>query len=254
MPSSSRPLTQESLLLGTIVPGSLAIPLKACFAQIEDWRMQNSLGPERKLSSDPFPILRWVALLLFAAWFPAYAHYWGWANFLHVCDAAVILTCAGLWWGNSALLSSQALNAVLADFLWCLDAGWRIVFGKHLIGGTEYMWDSHYPFWLRLISLFHIFLPILLVWAVNRVGYDRRALALQSGILVVLLIASRFFDPALNINYAFLDPVFHRSWGSGPVHLFVIWLAMVIFTYWPVAWVLQKFLPQAGSLNLTTSS
>jgi hypothetical protein len=211
--------------------------------------MRSAVEQKQSATSVPFPTLRWVALLWLVVWFPVYAHSWGWANFLHVCDAAVILTFAGLWWGNSLLLSSQALNAIFADFLWCLDAAWRIFFGKHLIGGTEYMWDAHYPLWVRLISLFHIFLPFLLVWAVRRVGYHRRALALQSGILAALLIASRFFDPALNLNYAFLDPIFHRSWGSGPLHIFVIWLAMVIFTYWPVDWALRKYLPAAGAIG-----
>jgi hypothetical protein len=213
--------------------------------------MHSSSDQRQSPAPVPFPQLRWAALLWLAIWIPVYAHYWGWSNFLHVCDIAVIFTCAGLWWGNSLLLSSQALNAIFADFLWCLDAAWRIFFGKHLIGGTEYMWDAHYPLWIRLISLFHIFLPFLLVWSVRRVGYDRRALALQSGILTALLIASRFFKPALNLNYAFVDPIFHHSWGPAPLHLFVIWLSMVIFTYWPVAWALKKYLPARGAIGLT---
>ena len=213
--------------------------------------MANPLQRPPPIRSTAFPIMRWAALLWLAVWFPVYARYWGWANFLHVCDMAVILTCAGLWRGNSLLLSSQALNAILADFLWCLDAGWRIFSGKHLIGGTEYMWDASYPLGVRLISLFHIFLPVLLVWAVRRVGYDRRALALQSGILAVLFVVARFFGPAMNVNYAFADPIFHRTWGPAPLHLFLIWLSMVIFTYWPVAWALKKYLPESAALKFT---
>lgn len=191
-----------------------------------------------------------MALMWFAVWFPAYAHYWGWPNFLHVCDVAVILTCAGLWRGNSLLLSSQAINAILADFLWCLDSAWRLATGKNLIGGTEYMWDAHYPLWVRLLSLFHIFLPILLVWAVRQTGYDRRALALQSGIAAALLVASRFWGATLNLNYGFVEPIFHRTWGSAPVHLFLVWLWMVAFLYLPAHWTLKKFIPQPGTLDL----
>ncbi len=39
-----------------------------------------------------------------AVWLPAYWRVWGWANFLHLCDVTVILTCVGLWFGNSLLL------------------------------------------------------------------------------------------------------------------------------------------------------
>ncbi len=191
----------------------------------------------------PFPKLRWAALLWLAVWFPTYARTWGWANFLHVCDVAVILTCAGLWWGNSLLLSSQALNAILADSLWCLDVAWHLAFGKHLLGGTEYMWNANYPLWVRALSLFHVFVPILLVWSLRRVGYDRRGLALQAAILAALLVGSRFFGPAQNLNYAFIEPIFHRTWGPAPVHLFLVWLWMVLFLYWPVHWALKKFLP-----------
>jgi hypothetical protein len=199
--------------------------------------------------STPFPILRWVALAWFAVWFPTYAHYWGWSNFLHVCDIAVILTCAGFWWGNSLLLSSQAVNSLLTDLLWCADAAGRLAFGKNYLGGTEYMWDAHYPVWVRALSLFHIFLPVLLVWSLRRVGYDRRGLALQAGITAVLLIASRFFDPALNINYAFFDPIFHRFWSPAPLHLFLVWLGILIVLYLPVHLVLRKFLPPPLAIN-----
>jgi hypothetical protein len=203
--------------------------------------------------STPFPVLRWAALAWFAVWFPTYAHYWGWSNFLHVCDVAVALTCAGLWWGNSLLLSSQAVNAVLTDLLWCADAAGRLAFSKNYLGGTEYMWDSHYPVWVRALSLFHVFLPLLLLWSLRRVGYDRRGLALQAAITAALLAASRFFGAALNLNYAFVEPVFHRSWGPAPLHLFLVWLCMLVFLYWPVHLALKKFMPAIRAANSFTS-
>src|SRR5712672_578226 len=58
---------------------------------------------------------------------PSYAIYWGWANFLHLCDVAVFLTCVGLAYNNALLLSSQAVSSLVGALLWCLDAGWRWV-------------------------------------------------------------------------------------------------------------------------------
>lgn len=195
------------------------------------------------------PWVRYASLLWFAVWVPTYWYGWGAQNFLHVCDIAVILTCAGLWWSSSLLLSSQAVSSILADVLWDLDAAWRLVTGHNLIGGTEYMWDPHYPLWIRLLSLFHIVWPLLLVWSLKRAGYDRRGFALQCAIAAAAIIAARFANPAENINYAFRDPLFHRAWGPAPLHVAFVWICFVILTYLPTHLVLAKFLPPSPAFS-----
>jgi hypothetical protein len=166
-------------------------------------------------------------------WLPAYFRVWGWANLLHLCDVAVILTFAGIWLANPLLLSSQAVNSVAAGFLWVLDVGWRLTTGRFLLGGTEYMWDTRYPLSVRLLSTFHIGLPLVLLWTLWRVGYDRRALALQAAIAAVLLLLSRLLSAELNMNYAYRDPLFHRSWGPSPAHLAMIFVPLIVLIYWP---------------------
>ena len=91
------------------------------------------------------------------------------------------------------------------------------------------MWDSRYPLWVRLLSTFHIGLPVVLLWTLRRVGYDSRALALQAAIAALLLIISRFLSAELNLNYAYRDPLFHRAWGPAPVHLAMIFIPLVVF-------------------------
>jgi len=196
-----------------------------------------------------FPRMRWIALVWLVVWVPAYWRVWGWENFLRVCDVAVILTCVGLWRGSALLLSSQAINAILTDFAWCLDVGWRLASGRHLFGGTEYMWDAQYPLWVRLLSLFHVLLPVVLVWALVRVGYDRRGWLLQTGISAALLVVSRFFSPALNLNYAHRDPFFGHGWGPAPVHLALVLGGMIVVLYFPTHVVLSKTLPQPAALR-----
>jgi len=193
--------------------------------------------------SPAFPWLRWAGFLWLAVWLPAYWSVWGGPNFLHLSDIAVVLTCIGLWNSSAVLLSSQAINSMAADLAWCLDAGWRLVLGHHLVGGTEYMWDPRYPLFVRLLSLFHIFLPMLLVWSLRRVGYDRRGLLVQSAIAALVLALSRLVDPARNINYAFRDPLFGRSWGPAPIHIAVIFAGILVIFYWPTHLVLARFLP-----------
>jgi hypothetical protein len=180
-----------------------------------------------------FPILRWVALGWLIVWIPAYWHAWGWQNFLHLCDIAVILSCVGIIFQNRLLISSQVLATLVPGIIWTVDAGWRLVLHHNLIGGTEYLWDSTQPLWIRLLSLFHIVLPILLVALCAAVGYDRRALALQSAITFGLLVISRWMGAAANLNYTFIDPVFHRALGPAPIHVAIIFMGTVVLFYLP---------------------
>jgi hypothetical protein len=199
----------------------------------------------------PFPVLRWIAVLWMMVWLPVYVRVWGWANLLHLCDAAVILTCAGLWWGSAQLLSSQAVSALLPGVLWLLNVCWRIVTGHFLVRGTEYMWDAQYPLWVRLLSFFHVVLPGVLLWAVWKLGYDRSGLAIQTAIAAVLLVASRFLSADLNMNYAYRDPVFDRAWGPPPVHLGVILLGAAVLLYLPTHIMLAQLFPPRERSNVS---
>ena len=188
------------------------------------------------LSADQTPIprwLQWAALVWMLIWFPIYWRTWGASNFVHLCDVAVILTAIGIWTNSGLLISSQAVSALLVDMAWALDAGWRLFTGHNLIGGTEYLFDASQPLWIRLLSLYHLVLPVLLLWLLYRLGYDRRGWALQSAIALPVFIASRFTTPLENLNFAFADPFFKRQWGPAPVHLAVTWLFMVFVVYLP---------------------
>jgi hypothetical protein len=190
-----------------------------------------------------FAVARWAALAWVLAWFPLYTWSWGWRNMLHLCDVSVVVACLGLWFRHSLLVSSQALLAPLVGILWGLDVFWRSATGHHLVGGTEYMWDVHYALWIRLLSCFHLVLPVVLLWALRVLGYDPRALALQTAITGGLLIASRFLSPQLNMNYAFQDPLLHRAWGPAPMHLVVILAGCVAIFLWPTHLVFLRAFP-----------
>src|SRR5216683_905152 len=158
-------------------------------------------------------------------------------------NALPVLRWAGLWWGSSLLVSSQAVSSLAAGILWAIDVGWRLVTGRFLVGGTEYMWDTRFPVWARLLSTFHIGLPLVLLWAMRKIGYDRRALALQAAIAAGLFIVSRFLSPELNMNYAYRDPLWHRAWGPAPLHLAVVFIGAVALLYWPTHLLLNWMFP-----------
>jgi hypothetical protein len=188
--------------------------------------------------------LRWGALVWLLIWIPAYWRTWGAANFLHLCDVGVILTCAGLWSNSGLLVSSQAVAALLVDIAWTADAAWKIFFGRYLTGGMDYLLDARYPLWIRLLSLYHLVIPVLLLWAVARTGYDRRGWGLQSAIAAVVFAASRFTPSEQNINFAFSDPFIHRVWGPPAIHVVVSTLFMIFVVYFPTHVILKRLFPQ----------
>jgi len=196
----------------------------------------------------PFPLaLRIAALLWLALWFVVYWRTWGALNFLHLSDISVILTCIGVATNSVLLLSSQAVASILPDALWTLDVCWRLVFHRHLVGGTEYLFDPQYPLWVRLITLFHVVMPPLLLWIFHREGYDRRAWTLQCAISLPAFIASRFAPAAQNINFAFADPFFRRSWGPAPLHIAVVFLFMALVVYLPTHLLLTRLFERRHS-------
>ncbi len=198
------------------------------------------------ISANPraFPRMRWAALAWLAVWIPAYASVWGPRNFLHLCDVAVLLTCAGLWLGSPLLLSSQAVSSILADAVWdavwAVDAGSRLFLGRHLFGGTEYLWDASFPLAVRLLSLFHLVWPALLLWSLGRVGYDRRGFGLQIAIAGALLVVSRFAGRAENLNFAFRDPIWGLSLEPAPLHLAATLAFLVAVFYLPTHLALSR--------------
>jgi len=202
----------------------------------------------RKMASLPpnssrFPTwIRWGALCWLLIWIPAYWHTWGAANFLHLCDVAVVLTCVGLWSNSALLLSSQAVSSLLIDTAWAVDAAARFLSGRHLIGGTEYLFDASFPLWVRMLSLFHVGMPFLLLWALKRVGYDRRGGILQCALAIPVVVLSRWAaTPKTNINFVYTDPFFHRAWGPAPLHILAVLAFLAFLVYLPTHLLLCRF-------------
>jgi hypothetical protein len=166
------------------------------------------------------------------------------ANFLQLCDVTVILTCLGLWLGSPLLLSMQAVSSLVIDVAWDLDLAFRVLTGRHLMGGTEYMWEARFPLALRLLSLFHLVWPVLLWWALRRVGYDRRALLAQALLALVVLAVSRVVQPDANINFTQADPFLHRAWGPAPVHVGLTAAALIALVYGPTHALLRRVMPE----------
>ncbi|MGA9882169.1 MAG: hypothetical protein WBQ34_00470 [Candidatus Acidiferrales bacterium] len=186
---------------------------------------------------------RWAVLVWLAFWIPVYWRAWGAANFVHLCDIAVILTCIGLWTDNALLISSQAVSSLVVDAMWAVDAAGAMATGHHIFGGTEYLFDPSHALWVRLLSVYHVAMIVVLLWALLRIGYDRRGWALQAWIVAGAFVAARFTPAAQNINFAYRMPVVNRPVGPAPVHVAVSIAFMIFVVYWPTHWALKKLFP-----------
>ncbi|MGH7315113.1 MAG: membrane-associated protein [Candidatus Rokuibacteriota bacterium] len=133
---------------------------------------------------------------------PVYLAHYGPKNFLWFSDIALLTTGVALWLESPLLASMMTLAVLLPELAWNLDFLWRLLTGRELFGMSGYMFDPRIPRYLRVLSLFHVPLPIGLVWLVCRLGYDRRAWLYQSLVaLVVLPLTYWVTDRAENVNW-----------------------------------------------------
>jgi hypothetical protein len=208
------------------------------------------IGNATRDGSAMFPVLRWFAVLWLLVYVPTYAWAYGWANFLFLCNAGVILTALGLIAGNRLILSSQAIAAPVIAVSWALDAGWKLLTGDYLFGAIAYMWDPANPPFARLLSVYHLVWPVLLYYVLRRIGYDRRGWPLQAAIAALFMLLARLLTPAAaNINFAFVAPFFDRPLGPAAQHLLLCWTALAGAGYGLTHLLCRRLFPAAVAGN-----
>ena len=104
---------------------------------------------------------------------PEYLLNYGPTNFLYVCDVALVLTFVGVWLESSLLISMCCVGILVLQTAWLVDF-FAHLFGHRLTPVTDYMFDASHSLFLRLLAMFHVWLPFLLVYLVQKTGYDRR--------------------------------------------------------------------------------
>ena len=144
--------------------------------------------------------ITWTVWLLL--WLPAYWKTYGAQTFLYFCDLGNILIGLALWMESPLIFSWQAVGLLVFQTLYSVDLIGAAILGGHLIGGTEFMFDSGIPLAVRLLSLFHVVTPPLLLWAVRKLGYDERGWKLQTFVTWVVVPINFFWRPEFNVNWA----------------------------------------------------
>ena len=201
------------------------------------------------------PIWLKIAYTAFmAVLIPVYWHYYGPTNFLYFCDAALILTLIAIWPENALLISMACVGILVMQTLWVIDLLVNAA-GYSLTGITDYMFDSSRSLFLRLLSLYHVWLPFLLVYLVWKTGYDRRALPLWTGLAWLLILFSFFAMPPpasnpgltpVNIDYVWgMSDSAAQHWVPSPVWLAGLIVGLPLVAFIPAHLVLMRVMPKA---------
>jgi hypothetical protein len=181
-------------------------------------------------------------------WAPVYWKQYGAQNFLYFCDLGNVFIAAALWLESPLLFSWQATGLLLFQTLFSLDLLGAALGGRHFIGGTEYMFDPQVPLWLRLMGLFHVLTPPLLLWAIWRLGYDGRGWKFQTLEAWLVVPINYFWRPQFDVNWA-RGPFFHEQhWMAGGAYLALYLVAVPLVVYWPTHLALRWWAKRAQSI------
>jgi hypothetical protein len=182
---------------------------------------------------------------------PSYWWTYGPTNFLYFCDVALLMTVPAIWLESRLLVSMAAVGIFLSQAIWIVDFLGECV-GLRLTGLTSYMFDSQRSLFLRGLSLFHFWLPLLLVWLVWRLGYDRRAFWAWTLLAWILMLVCFFLMPPpaapadnpnmpVNINYVFgLSNESPQTWMSTELYFGLMMGIFPAAMIWPVHFLLAR--------------
>ena len=176
-------------------------------------------------------------LYVMAVW---WKHY-GWKNFLWFSDIAFIGAVPAMWLESAALASVLTVAVLLPELLWNVDYALRLVARRRITGLTDYMFEPERPLLLRGLSLFHVPLPLVLLWLVAAYGYDAAVgLAGAVALAAIVLPWSRLVSTAeKNINWTYGLGGWRVPW-PGWLWVPVLFIGFVLLVFLPTHWLLQE--------------
>jgi hypothetical protein len=182
---------------------------------------------------------------------PVYWTSYGPTNFLYFCDVSAFFTLGAVWLEWPLLASMPAVGILLPQSLWMIDFLGEAC-GLRLTGMTGYMFNAANPLLTRGLSFFHFWLPILLVWLVWRLGYDRRALKAWTLLAWWLVLVCYLWMPAppapadnplqpVNINYVYgLSDATRQTWMPQPLYVALLMFVLPVGIFLPTHLVLTR--------------
>ncbi len=187
-------------------------------------------------------------------WVPAVLVFYGPLNFLWICNVCNFVLLLGLWRESSLLVSSQLAGVLLLDAVWTLDVAGGVLLGEPPLGATGYMFDAAIPLHLRLLSLYHSAVPLVILWATLRLGYHPKGLWLQSAITSLVLPVTLLLSPEdWNINW--VHGPFEKQHVVPPLAYVAACIVVYpLLIYGPVHVLARRWLPAAQATRSGTGT
>ncbi len=183
---------------------------------------------------------------------PVYLYRYGPTNFLYFCDIALVLTLAGLWLDEPLLVSMSAVGILIPQLVWVFDYFANLA-GLRTLGMTDYMFEKERSLFLRGLSLFHGWLPFLLLYLVWRMGYDPRALMAWTLLSTLVLPICYFLMPPSQPDPGMTPVNINMVWGfsdrarqtlvSPHVWFLALLIGLPVLVYWPTHLILRWLMP-----------
>ncbi len=178
--------------------------------------------------------------------------YWielGVSNFFWGSDIALVVMVFGLWLESRFLASMMAVGVLIPELYWNIDFFTHLIAGKDVLGlnATSYMFSEDKSLLVRCLSLFHIFLPVILLYSLRQLGYDSRGLLAQIILSWVILPASYLFtEPAKNINWVYGISEIPQTWMPEIIYLLLLMVLFPLLIFWPTHVLLKTVFKPTG--------
>src|ERR1035437_7575581 len=181
-------------------------------------------------------------------WVPVYWEGKGPQNVFFFFDRGNLFLMLALWLESPLIFSWQATGLLLFQTLYTVDLAGALSTGSHIFGGTEYMFDPNVPLFIRLLSLCHVATPPLLLWAIRRLGYDRRGWLCQTLTAWVVVPVNYSWRRQFDVNWA-RGPFFREQHAMpGLLYLLGYLVVVPLVVYFPSHLLLQWWARRGGFL------
>jgi hypothetical protein len=185
--------------------------------------------------------LKIIYTLFLCVLVPFYWYEYGITNFLWFSDVALLGTGLLLWCYNRLISNVLMLWFFPLALAWNIDFFGRIFSGYNFLGITNYMFKAEIPLFVRGLSLFHLWLPIVLIWLLVKFGYARRTWLVQIiPLWVLLLVTYLVTDPAKNINWTYGPTANPQHWLNPLFYLGILMLFLPLCVFLPLHYLLRR--------------
>ncbi|MDQ3536294.1 MAG: membrane-associated protein [Bacteroidota bacterium] len=185
--------------------------------------------------------LKFIYLIFVLILVPVYWINYGPGNFLWFSDIALFAVGIALWTRSRLLISMMAVGVLILEIIWNIDFFFQLITRSELINLTNYMFNEELSLFLRGLSLFHVFLPAIVIWLLIKWGYDTKAFYYQWALTWIVLPLTYFLtNPQENINWV-------HGLGDKPqtvlpkgLYFALVMIAFPLAIYLPSHFVLKK--------------